>query len=59
MRKFNIRPFSTPLIIGAGIFSSLTGLLMLLGAEDPLKFSHEIAGVAFSVAILLHISTNW
>lgn len=26
MKKLNIRPFSTPLIIGAGIFSSLTGL---------------------------------
>ena len=59
MKKLNIRPFSTPLIIGVGIFSALTALLMLLGAESPLKFAHEVAGVAFSVAIVLHISTNW
>lgn len=59
MKKLNIRPFSTPLIIGAGIFSALTGLLMFFGTENPFKFAHELIGIAFSVAIVLHISTNW
>lgn len=59
MKKLNIRPFSTPLIIGAGIFSALTGLLMFFVSEDPFKFAHELVGIGFSVAIVLHISTNW
>ena len=59
MKKLSIRPFSTPLIIGAGIFSALTGLLMFFGTENPFKLAHELVGIAFSVAIVLHISTNW
>ena len=59
MKKLNIRPFSTPLIIGAGIFSATTGLLMFFVSEDPFKFAHEIVGIGFAVAIVLHISTNW
>ena len=59
MKKLNIRPFSTPLIIGAGVFSATTGLLMFFVSEDPFKFAHEIVGIGFAVAIVLHISTNW
>ena len=59
MKKLNLRPFSTPLIIGTGLFSATTGLLMFFVSEDPFKYAHEIIGIGFSVAILLHIYTNW
>ena len=59
MKKLNIRRFSTPLIIGAGVISAITGLLMFFVTEDPFLFAHEIVGLGFSVAILLHICTNW
>lgn len=59
MKKLNVRSFSTPLIIGAGIFSAITGLLMFFGSENPFKYAHELVGIGFSVAIVLHIYTNW
>ena len=57
--KIDIRRFATPLIIGAGLISAITGLLMFFITEDPFLFAHEIVGLGFSVAILLHIYTNW
>ena len=59
MKKINIRRFATPLIIGAGVISAITGLLMFFITEQPFLFAHEIVGLGFSVAILLHIYTNW
>lgn len=59
MKKLNIRQWSTPLTIGAGIFAATTGLIMFFVAEDPVKFAHELVGIGFSVAIVLHIITNW
>ena len=59
MKIRNLRLFSTPLIIGTGLFSATTGLLMFFVSEDPFKYAHEIIGIGFSVAILLHIYTNW
>ena len=59
MKNLNIRGWSTPLIIGAGIFVALTGLIMFFITEDPFKFAHELVGIGFSVAIVLHILSNW
>ena len=59
MKKLNIRRFATPLIIGTGLISMTTGLLMFFVTEDPFLYAHEIVGLGFSVAILLHIYTNW
>ena len=59
MKKTDVRRFATPLIIGAGLISAITGLLMFFITEDPFLFAHEIVGLGFSVAILLHIYTNW
>ena len=59
MKNLNIRRWSTPLIIGAGIFVAITGLTMFFITEDPFKFAHELVGIGFSVAILLHILSNW
>lgn len=59
MKIRNLRNFSTPLIIGAGVVSAITGLLMFFTTEQPFLSAHEIVGLGFSVAILLHIYTNW
>ena len=59
MKISNIRQFSTPLIIGAGIFVATTGVFMFVTTIDLVRFAHEILGVCFAVAILLHIMTNW
>ena len=59
MPKVNIRGFSTPLIIGAGIFVATTGLLMFFVTRDPFRFAHELMGICFAVAIVLHITGNW
>ncbi len=59
MKKINIRGFSTPLIIGAGTFVALTGLIMFFITTDPFRFAHELLGISFAVAIVLHILSNW
>jgi len=59
MRRLNIRPWSTPLIIGTGIFVATTGLFMFLTTTDLVRFAHEIIGVGFAIAIVLHILSNW
>ena len=57
--KIQIRGFSTPLIIGTGIFVATTGVFMFLTTTDLVRFAHEIIGVGFAVAIILHILSNW
>ena len=59
MRRLNIRRWSTPLIIGTGIFVAITGLFMFLTTTDLVRFAHEIIGVGFAIAIVLHILSNW
>ena len=59
MRNWKTRPWSTPAIMGAGIFSATTGLIMFFALEQPFKFAHELAGVGFSIAILLHVLSHW
>lgn len=59
MRRLNIRRWSTPLTIGTGIFVATTGLFMFLTTTDLVRFAHEIIGVGFAIAIVLHILSNW
>ena len=59
MKNLNTRQWSTPVTMGAGIFVALTSLLMFFAAERPFKFAHELVGIGFSVAILLHASSHW
>ena len=59
VKRINIRGFATPLIIGAGIFVALTGLIMFFITTDPFRFAHELVGLCFAVAIVLHIVSNW
>lgn len=59
MRNLRIRHWSTPATIGAGIFVALTGLLMFFVAERPFKFAHELVGIVFSIAVVLHVLSHW
>ena len=59
MRNLNTRRWSTPATMGAGVFVVLTGLLMFFVAESPFKLAHELVGLAFSVAVVLHVLTHW
>ena len=59
MKNLKVRWLATPLIIGAGIFVALTGLLMFFVTGTPFRFAHEIVGVGFAVGIVLHILSNW
>ena len=57
---WNTRRWSTPATIGSGLFVALTGLLMISGpTEGPFKFTHELAGLLFSVSMVLHVLSNW
>ena len=57
--RFNTRRWSTPLIIGAALFSAATGLLMFFYVVAPFKFAHELMGLVFTVAIVLHVVSNF
>ena len=59
MKNWKTRPWSTPLTIGAGIFVAVTGLIMFFAVEDPFKYAHELAGIAFSLAVALHALSHW
>ena len=59
MKNLNTRRWSTPVTMGAGIFVAITGLLMFFVTESPFKFAHELVGIGFSVAVVLHVLTHW
>lgn len=59
MKNLRTHKWSTPATIGFGVFVSISGLFMFFVAEQPIKFAHEIAGIAFSAAIVLHVLSNW
>lgn len=59
MKNWRTRPWSTPATIGAGLFVATTGVLMFFVVEEPFKLAHELAGIGFSVAVLLHILSHW
>ena len=55
----NTRNWSTPMIIAASLFSATTGLLMFFYVVAPFKFAHELMGLVFTVAIILHVISNF
>ena len=59
MKNLRTHQWSTPATIAAGLFVASTGLFMFFIDEDPVKSTHEIAGVAFSAAIVVHVLSNW
>ncbi|MET0067413.1 MAG: DUF4405 domain-containing protein [Candidatus Thiodiazotropha sp.] len=59
MNALRTRPWSTPVIIGAGLFVAVSGVMMFLGVHDPVEQAHEWIGVLFAGVILLHILNHW
>ncbi|MBK1650427.1 DUF4405 domain-containing protein [Rhabdochromatium marinum] len=59
MISSNTRQWSTPGIIAAGVFVSVSGVLMFFGMHDPVKLAHEWIGLAFAVLVGLHVATHW
>ena len=57
--NLNTRVWSTPLVIGAGIFVAASGTLMFWRLAGPLETAHEWLGLAFAVGILLHVLNHW
>ena len=59
MKNLRTHQWSTPATIGLGVFVASTGLYMFFISEEPVKFAHEIAGIGFSAAIVVHVLSNW
>ena len=59
MKNWKTRSWSTPATIGVGLFVTTTGLIMFFIVEQPFKLAHELAGIGFSIAILLHVLSHW
>lgn len=57
--RLNTRNWSTPLIMGSGLFVSGSGVLMFLGIHNPLQAAHEWVGLIFAAGILLHVLNHW
>ena len=54
-----LRKYATPLSLVTGLAVSITGLMLLFGVRGQIGELHEWIGVAFVVAIVLHIVRNW
>jgi hypothetical protein len=59
MNRVNTRKWSTPIVIGSGIFVTISGVLMFFGVHNPIQLAHEWVGMAFAVGIGLHILNHW
>ncbi|MBK1716088.1 DUF4405 domain-containing protein [Thiocystis violacea] len=59
MLSLNTRQWSTPAVIAAGVFMSVSGILMFFGVHDPVTLAHEWIGLAFVGFVGFHISTHW
>lgn len=53
------RSWSTPLVIGSGLFVSLSGIAMLAELDERLKFAHEWVGLVFAVGIFFHVANHF
>ena len=59
MISLTSRHWSTPAVIAAGVFMSVSGVLMFFGMHDPVKLAHEWIGLAFVAFVGFHIATHW
>ncbi|MFD2112698.1 DUF4405 domain-containing protein [Thiorhodococcus fuscus] len=59
MTSLNTRQWSTPAVISAGVFMSVSGVLMFFGMHDPVTLAHEWIGLAFVTFVVFHIATHW
>ncbi len=59
MKLSNTRTWSTPMVIGAGLFVASSGTLMFWGLAKPLEEAHTWIGLAFATGIFLHVLNHW
>lgn len=59
MKTATLRHWSTPAVIGAGLFVAVSGVMMFFGIHQPVERAHEWIGLAFAAAIALHLLTHW
>lgn len=59
MKTISLRQWSTPLIIGSGLFVAVSGVLMFLGIHNPVQEAHEWIGLVFAASIGLHVVNHW
>ena len=59
MSSLNTRQWSTPAVIAAGVFVSVSGVLMFFGMRQPVTLAHEWIGLAFVVFVGFHTATHW
>lgn len=55
----NTRKWSTPVIIGTGVFVSVSGIMMFFGVHNPIELAHEWIGLLFAFAIFFHAANHW
>jgi len=53
------RSWSTPLVMGSGLFVSLSGIAMLAELELNLKLAHGWVGLVFAIGIFFHIANHF
>jgi|GEM_PF-4015950 len=55
-----LHKYATAATVGSFSFLGLTGILMIFGLDgDFMEVFHEILGVTFILAALLHVMRNW
>ena len=59
MISLNHRQWSTPATIAAGVFMSVSGVLIFFGMHDPVQLAHKWVGLAFVAFVGFHIATHW
>ena len=59
MNRVNTRKWSTPIVIGSGMFVAISGALMFFGIHNPIELAHEWVGMAFAAGIVFHILNHW
>jgi len=59
MKTASLRHWSTPAVMGAGLFVAVSGGMMFFGIHQPVERAHEWIGLAFAAAIALHLLTHW
>jgi hypothetical protein len=59
MKTATLRQWSTPAVIGAGLFVAVSGVMMFFGIHQPVERAHEWIGLAFAAAIALHLLNHW
>ncbi|MEG3640258.1 DUF4405 domain-containing protein [Magnetococcus sp. PR-3] len=59
MSFWNSRRWSTPVLIGAGLFVTITGVLMFFHLAGVTRMAHEWIGLGMAVATIFHVLTHW